>query len=57
MYYILTDCPDGLKYFERTAPEFSQDLAFDSEVSKYKIFFRNSFLWTDWRGVVGCGNI
>ena len=33
------------------------DSAFDAEVSKYKIFFRNSFLWTDFRGIVGSGNI
>lgn len=57
MYYVLTDCPDGLKYFDRNPPEFSMDSAFDAEVSKYKIFFRNSFLWTDFRGVVGCGNL
>jgi len=57
MFYVLTDCPDGLKYFERTAPTFSSDKSFEAEVSKYKIFFRNSFLWTDFRGIVGCGNI
>lgn len=56
-FFSITDCPDGLKYFERTAPEFSMDSAFDAEVSKYKIFFRNSFLWTDFRGIVGSGNI
>ena len=32
------------------------DSAFDAEVSKYKIFFRNSFGWTDFRGSVACGN-
>lgn len=56
-YYIMTDCPDGMKYFDRTAPEFSMDSAFDAEVSKYKIFFRNVFGWTDFRGLVGSGNI
>ncbi len=55
-YFIKTNAQDGLKMFERTAPEFSMDSAFDAEVSKYKIFFRNSFGWTDFRGSVACGN-
>ncbi len=55
-YFIGTDAPEGLKYFDRTAPEFTMDSAFDAEVSKYKIYFRNSFGWTDWRGSVASGN-
>lgn len=55
-YFIKTDAQDGLKMFERTPAEFSMDSAFDAEVSKYKIFFRNSFGWTDFRGTVACGN-
>ena len=57
LYYFITDCTDGLKYFNRTSPEFSMDSQFDAEVSKYKIFFRNTFYWTDWRGVYGSGNV
>lgn len=57
LYFFKTDCPDGLKFYERTAPEFSMDSAFDAEVTKYKIFFRNTFYWTDWRGVYGSGNV
>lgn len=56
-FFIQTDARDGLFYFDRTSPEFSMDSAFDAEVSKYKIFFRNSFGWTDWRGLVGSGNL
>ena len=55
-FFIQTDAKTGLFYFDRTAPEFSMDSAFDAEVSKYKIFFRNSFGWTDWRGLVASGN-
>jgi hypothetical protein len=57
LYFLRTDCSDGLKFFERTAPEFSMDSQFDAEVSKYKIFFRNTFYWTDFRGLYGCGNV
>lgn len=55
-YFITTSADNGLTYFNRTSPEFSMDSAFDAEVSKYKIFFRNSFGWTDFRGSVACGN-
>lgn len=55
-YFIKTDAQDGLKFWDRTPPEFSMDSAFDAEVSKYKIFFRNSFGWTDFRGTVASGN-
>lgn len=55
-FFIKTDAQDGLKHFDRTAPEFSMDGDFDAEVKKYKIFFRDSFGWTDFRGAVACGN-
>jgi len=55
-FFIKTTALDGLKFFDRTSPEFSMDSAFDAEVSKYKIFFRNSFGWTDFRGTVAGGN-
>ena len=55
-FFIKTSAQDGMKMFDRTAPEFSMDSAFDAEVSKYKIFFRNSFGWTDFRGTVASGN-
>jgi hypothetical protein len=55
-YFIKTSAPEGMKMFDRESPEFSMDSAFDAEVSKYKIFFRNSFGWTDFRGTVASGN-
>ena len=55
-FFIKTSAQNGMKMFDRTPPEFSMDSAFDAEVSKYKIFFRNSFGWTDFRGTVASGN-
>jgi len=55
-FFIKTDAPEGMTMFDRTSPEFSMDSAFDAEVSKYKIFFRNSFGWTDFRGTMANGN-
>lgn len=52
-FFIRTNAVDGLKFFERTSPEFSQDADFDAEVHKYKIYSRCSFGATDWRGVYG----
>jgi hypothetical protein len=55
-FFIKTDALDGLKMYDRTSPEFSMDSSFDAEVSKYKIFFRNAFGFTDFRGTVASGN-
>ncbi|QOR55461.1 MAG: hypothetical protein ULS35scaffold63_18 [Phage 33_17] len=48
-YYIITDAKNGLKYFDRTSPELSADKDFDTDGTKYKIYLRCSFGWTDWR--------
>ena len=56
-FFIITDAPNGLKYYERRAPTVKQDSAFDAEVMKYKISGRYSFGYTDWRGVFGSGNV
>lgn len=56
-FFIITDAPNGLKYYERRAPTIKQDTAFDAEVMKYKISGRYSFGYTDWRGVFGSGNV
>jgi hypothetical protein len=54
-FFIRTDAPDGMKMFERTAPEFAQDNDFDTSNLKYKGYERNSFGWTDFRGVYSNG--
>jgi hypothetical protein len=52
-WFIRTDCPDGMKYFERRGDEFGTDDDFDTENAKYKGSFRCSFGWTDPRGLYG----
>lgn len=52
-WFIRTDCPDGMKYFERRADEFGMDNDFDTENAKFKATARYSFGWTDPRGLFG----
>ena len=54
---VRTNAPNGLKYFERDAPEFTQDNDFDTSNLKYKGYERYSFGWTDWRGIYGSPGI
>lgn len=44
---------EGLIYQKRTPLEFSKDNDFDTDNEKYKIFFREVFLFDDWRSVYG----
>ena len=52
-WFIRTDVPHGMKYFERRADGFDQDNDFDTENAKYKATARYSFGWTDARGIYG----
>lgn len=52
-WFIRTNAPDGMKYFERRADSFTQDDDFDTENAKYKATARYSFGWTDPRGLFG----
>jgi len=52
-YFIRTNCPDGMKYFERKADSFSMDNDFDTDNAKYKVSGRYSFGWTDPRALYG----
>lgn len=52
-WFIRTDVPNGMKYFERRADEFGMDEDFDTENAKYKATARYSFGWTDPRGLFG----
>lgn len=52
-WFIRTNAPDGMKYFERRSDSFTQDDDFDTENAKYKGTFRCSFGWTDPRGLFG----
>jgi len=52
-WFIRTNVPDGMKYFERRPDEFTEDNDFDTENAKYKATGRYSFGCTDVRGIFG----
>lgn len=50
-FFIRTDCPDGMKMFDREAATFAQDGDFDTSNLKYKGYERYSVGWSDFRGL------
>lgn len=52
-WFILTDCPDGLKYFERRALAFATENDFDTENAKFKCTFRAGWGCTDKKSIFG----
>lgn len=52
-WFIRTDVPDGMKYFERRGDQFEMDNDFDTENAKFKATGRYSFGWSDPRGIYG----
>lgn len=52
-WFIRTNAPDGLKYFERKADTFTEDNDFDTENAKFKAISRYAFGWTDPRALYG----
>lgn len=52
-WFIRTDVPNGMKYFERRADEFGMDNDFDTENAKFKATARYSFGNTDPRALFG----
>jgi len=50
-WYIRTDAPDGMKYFERKEDSFAEDNDFDTGNAKFKAQGRYSFGNTDPRGI------
>jgi hypothetical protein len=54
-FFIRTDAPDGMKHFEREAPDFRQDNDFDTRNLKWAGYERNSFGWTDAHGLYSNG--
>ena len=49
-WYIRTNAPDGLCWYDREAVEFTKDSDFDTDNAKAKSYMRFSVGWTDWRG-------
>ena len=52
-WFIRTNCPDGLKHFQREAPIFRNDNDFPTMNARFSGYERYSFGWTDWRGLFG----
>ena len=50
-WFIRTNVPHGMKYFERRADSFDMDNDWDTENAKFKATGRYSFGWTDPRGL------
>ena len=48
-YFLMTNCPEGFKYFERDPLVFEDDNDFDTKNGKYSAYERYSFGVTDWR--------
>ena len=53
-WYVLTDCPDGLKYFQRDPLETDIYVDMDTDNLKVKATERFSFGWSNWRAAYGC---
>lgn len=52
-WFIRTNCPDGMKHFERRGDDFTMDNDFDTDNAKYKATGRYSFGFTDPRAIYG----
>jgi hypothetical protein len=52
-WFIKTNCPTGLKYYERETARLEQDNEFDTKNGKYSGYERYSVGWSDWRGLYG----
>lgn len=56
-WFLRTNAPDGLKYFERRADSFTEDNDFDTENAKFKASARYSYGLTDWRAIYGTAGV
>jgi len=56
-WFLRTNTPDGLKYFERRPDAFTEDNDFDTENAKFKATARYSFYWTDPRQIYGTAGV
>lgn len=56
-WFLRTNCPDGLKYWERVGDTFKEDNDFDTQNAKFMAYARYSFGWTDPRGIYGAQGV
>jgi len=52
-WFLVTDCPDGLKFIERKAPMTKIEGDFETGNMRYKVRGRSIQGWSDWRGAYG----
>lgn len=52
-WFIKTDAPDGLKFYQREALEFDQDQSFTSKNARFSAYERYSTGYSDPRGIFG----
>lgn len=56
-WFIRTNIPRSMQYFEREAISFDQDNDFDTKNAKAASYERYSFYWTDFRGLYGTAGV
>lgn len=56
-WFIRTNAPEGMKWYERDAMMFDTDNDFDTKNAKAASYERYSFGWSDWRGVYGTAGV
>ena len=52
-WFLLTDCPDGMKHFVRTPISTNMEGDFDTGNVRFKARERYSFGWSNPRGIYG----
>jgi len=52
-WFLRTDCPNGMKHFNRTPVSTAMEGDFETGNVRYKSRERYSFGWSDWRAVFG----
>ena len=52
-WFIKTDCPEGLKHFNRVSRKLENDNDFDTKNLKASAYERYSFKWSDPKGLYG----
>lgn len=53
-WFLKTDCPDGLKFFQRDPMEVDMFVDFTTDNLMTKATERFSFGWSNWRSLFGC---
>jgi len=52
-WFLKTNAPGGLLWFDRAAVEFNRDSDFDTDNAKAKLYMRFSAGWSEWRALFG----